>query len=745
MKIGVVLCTCGGTLNIDFEDVKNYVERFVDRVEIVDLLCKNPNLDGFKGFDGIVFACCSERSSLTFNEDKMHEIAKKHGIKFWESANIREQCAWIHDRVEATNKAKDIIAMAVEKLRLSGEYLQFKPIRKVLIIGGGVAGISCAKSLADLGVDVTIVEEKPYLGGLACQIPFLWQSEGVASVCTSECVIPVLNREVLRSNVRIFTSSRVLDVEKVDGNFRIKIEKAPQYVDPDKCVSCGRCSEVCPIEVPNPFDFGMTKRKAIDKDFRLAMPDTYNIVEGCNGCGECVKVCPTNAINLDAKAEIVEEEFGAIVIATGLDANRDVLKKFRYDHPKVVTLMEFERIMANDFFGDIPMSVVFVLCQKDDVGYCSRLCCPITVKLASRLAMTKPETEIKVIYKSLRTYGRAFEAFRRLAESRGVEFVRGDVEGIEVGEDCLIVKTSEGEFEADYVVLAEPLIPSSVMLLKKLGLKLDDFGFPLEFQPRVINPSESYVDRIFVVGCAKGFRDVQESIESGRAVAVKVFEALKGKEMKYYSITDADKCSKCGLCYAVCPHDAVKFDGVFRIDPAFCKGCGLCYATCPSKAIKLVNLEDEQILRMADVAFKNHDGARILAFLCYWCSYAAGDLMGYYGLKLPPYRSVRIRCSASLNPDVVAKILLEGKADYVIIAGCPPKNCHHIWGNYIEDRRIKLLKEFLRELGLEDRVRFEYIGVAMWNKLAKIIKSVYSEVEKSKSEETVGKEVQTKG
>jgi len=187
-------------------------------------------------------------------------------------------------------------------------------------------------------------------------------------MCTSKCVIPVLNREVLNSGIKILTSSKVLDVRKENGNFLVKIEKAPQFVNPDKCISCGRCSEVCPVEVKNPFEFGLKKRKAIDKDFRLAMPDMYNIVDACNRCGECVDVCPSNAINLNAKSEIFEDEFGAIVIATGFDGNREVLKRFRYDHSKIVTLMEFERILANYFFGETPLSVVFVLCQKDEVS-----------------------------------------------------------------------------------------------------------------------------------------------------------------------------------------------------------------------------------------------------------------------------------------------------------------------------------------------------------------------------------------
>ena len=742
MGIGVVLCTCGKTLEdkIDFDEVEDFV-RGLDDVVLVkrtDLLCKNPEktLKEFSGLDGIVFACCSERSSLTFNEDRMAKTLKNLGIDegMFENANIREQCAWIHDKKTATNKAKDLIAMACEKLKTNVESFKANFVKRVLVVGGGVAGLSCAKGLAELGINVTLVEEKPYLGGSACQIPLLWQSEGVASVCTSECVIPVLNRDVLFDDVEVLVNSEVLDVEKVDGNFKVKIEKKAKFVDPDRCISCGRCSDVCPVEIPNAFDFNLTKRKAIDKDFKLAIPDSYNLIdEACNRCGECLKVCPTDAINLNAESEIVEKEYGAIVLATGFKGyDMKAFEKLNYGSPRVLTLMEFERLM-NRGFDQIPMSVVFVLCQKDEVKYCSRLCCPITVKLANRLTGVYPEIEVTVVYKSLRTYGRAFEEFRRMAERRGVEFVQAGVEKIEEfeedGETYLRVVTDKGEFEADLVVLAEPLIPSDVRLIKALGVKTDEFGFPLEFQPRVINPSESYVDRVFVVGCAKGFKDVQESVESGRAVAVKVYSALKGKSSKYYSITDVDRCSRCGLCYAICPHNAIVIGDVFKVDPAFCKGCGLCYPTCPSRAITLMNMEDHQLLRMVEKAFEHSDKPRILAFLCYWCSYASADLMGVNRLDLPPFRSIRVRCSASLNPDVVARILIENKADGVLIAGCPPKNCHHIHGNYIEDRRIRLLKRVLREMGIDDkRVRFEYIGVAMWKKLAKIIKSMYNDL-----------------
>ena len=742
--IGVVLCTCGGALEekIDFSRLEELASSLPEVVKVLKVkdLCKAPEekLKDFKGeVTHLLIAGCSERSSLNFNEDRIQKLLHYLEIDpaLFEVANLREQCALIHEDPEATTqKALDLLLMAYEKLKTNRKAHVFKEVKQnVLVVGAGVAGLSCAQGLADLGVEVTVVEEKPYLGGNACRIPLLWQTEGYDSVCTSGCVIPVMGREtLLRDKIHLLTGSRVVEVSKENGNFRVKIEKRPLFVDPTKCVSCGKCTEVCPEEVASDFELGLKTRKAIDKDFKLAIPDTYNILEeACTKCGECVKVCPTGAIDLEAQGEVVEEEFGAVALATGFSSyDMNAFENLGYKLPNVVTMMEFERLWADRFGGRPPISIAFVLCQKDKVGYCSRLCCLAAVKHAVRLSMAYLGTEVNVFYQSLRTCGRAFEAFRSEAEERGIEFLQATVEKIEEGEEgWLKVVTDQGEYEADLVVLAEPLVPSGAKLAKMFGVQLDQYGFPFEFQPRIIKPLETYVERVFAVGTAKGFKDVQESVESGQAAALRIYNTLKGREQKFVSVTDEEKCSRCGMCLAVCPHGAITmFEEYAKIDPAFCKGCGLCYAACPSKAIRLLNLEDYQILKMAEVAFKHapKDKPRILAFLCYWCSYAAGDLMGVDGEKLPEnFRSVRIRCSASINPEVVLEILLRDLADGVLVAGCPPKNCHHLWGNYMQKRRFKFLGRAIKEFGLTNKIaRWEFIGVTMWPKLAKIIRSM---------------------
>ncbi len=759
--IGLILCNCGGSLEdkIDFDYLIKGARRLsrITMIKKVEFLCRDVMeiLEEFKGEVGrVLFACCSERSSLCFHEEMIEKYLDKVGMDrgMYEVANIREQCAWMHtNRDRTTRKAMDLITMAYEKLKLNSPAYEFKDIKQeVLVIGGGVAGISAAQALSKLGVSSTLVEERPYLGGHAQQVSFLWQSEGSPGFCHSECVIPVINRDLLlEERVSILTNSSIKWIEKRQGNFYVEIECSPRYVDASLCVSCGRCREVCPVEVSNEFELAQKSRKAIDKICDVCMPDAYNIdASVCNRCGECVSVCPTNAIDLDASPEMVKKEFGAVVFATGF--NTKDMKEFphlAYERPNVITLLEFERMIGNRFYGRPPMSVTFVLCQKDRVGYCSRLCCEVVAKHAYRMSKFFMGTETLVIYKDLRTAGRLGEVLRRSSEEAGVEFIRAEVKSIEGDEEWLTLHTDQGEFETQLVVLAEPLIPSSLRVAKMLGLQLDEFGFPVEFQPKVVRPLQSYVDRVFLAGAAKGFKDVQESIESGNMAALRAYEAIKGKKERFVSVSLVEKCSKCGMCIPICPHGAISArekdtgrtilldparieekdlkDLEIGIDPAFCKACGMCYTTCPSRAIRLLNLEEYQILKMAERAFENMEegGPRILAFLCYWCSYGAADMAGIKRMEITEnFRTIRMRCSGSVSPEVLTEILFEDMADGILVAGCPPDNCHHLWGNYVTDKRVKLMQDTLSDFGIDkSRLRWEYIGVPQWDLIAKVL------------------------
>jgi len=257
MNIGVIVCTCGNTLNekVDIDKLVDFAKGLEDvkAVEKVDVFCKNPIevIKKLGNIDRVLFVGCSERSSLKFSEDKLEKVFEKAGIEkgLYEVVNIREQCAWIHDDKDgATRKALDQLMMGYVKLRTNKPIKEkIKLEKRVLVVGGGVAGLRCAIDLAKAGIDVVLVEKNSYLGGHTAQIPMLFQCEGYASMCTSECIVPVIAKEAMSyDNIKIITNAEVKDVEKVDGNFKVTIEQKPQFVDPDRCISCGRCAQVCP-------------------------------------------------------------------------------------------------------------------------------------------------------------------------------------------------------------------------------------------------------------------------------------------------------------------------------------------------------------------------------------------------------------------------------------------------------------------------------------------------------------------
>jgi len=291
MGIGAIVCTCGGTIGLDVDRLVEFVKGLegVEKVKKVEYFCRNP-VDVIKELntERVLFIGCSERSSLKISESGFWNAFEKAGVErgLYEVVNIREQCDWIHDdKEEATRKAMDQILMGYVKLKTNKPIKErIKLEKRVLVVGGGVAGMKCASELAKVGIDVVLVERKPYLGGHAAQIPMLFQCEGWPSLCTSECIVPVLAKEVMESDrVEVLTNAEIVDVEKVDGNFLVTIVQKPVYVDPEKCVSCGKCSEVCPVEVKSEFEMGFGKRKAIDKDFAVAVPDSYNLLEEyCN-------------------------------------------------------------------------------------------------------------------------------------------------------------------------------------------------------------------------------------------------------------------------------------------------------------------------------------------------------------------------------------------------------------------------------------------------------------------------------
>ena len=333
MRIGVFICHCGSNIGgtVDCAKVAETARAYPDVVYAVDLMysCAEPGQAAIEAaihehkLDGVVVASCSPR----MHEPTFRRTVERAGLNryMFEMANIREHVSWIgKDKVANTNKAAELVEMAVAKLRNNKPLFSksFDINKRVLIIGGGVAGIQAALDCADGGVPVVLVERQPTIGGKMAKL-----DKTFPTVDCSACILgPKMVDVAQHPNITLYAMSEVEDISGYVGNFTVKIRKRATYVDWSLCTGCGACTEKCPSKkTPDAFNEFTGPTTAINIAFPQAIPKKAVInPEYCRQmtkgkCGVCAKVCPTGAIKYDMQDEVITEEVGCIVAATGYD------------------------------------------------------------------------------------------------------------------------------------------------------------------------------------------------------------------------------------------------------------------------------------------------------------------------------------------------------------------------------------------------------------------------------------------
>lgn len=412
--------------------------------------------------------------------------------------------------------------------------------RSILVVGGGIAGITAAVEAAEAGYDAVIVEKEPYLGGRVLQL-----YKYFPKLCPPSCGMEINFRRIKDNpRIRFHTMAEVERISGRPGNFDVTLKLKPRYVN-DRCTACNACVAVCPAERPNAFNFGIGTTKAIYLAHEMAFPMKYAIDESAcrlTECAKCVEVCEYDAIDLTMQPRTMTLKAGAVIIATGwkpYDARRiDNLGFGKY--PDVITNVMMERLAAPNgptkgrilrpSNGQEVQSAVFVQCagsrDLNHLGYCSGICCLASLKEATYLRERNPNARAHIFYIDLRTPG-TYEFFaKKVLGDAHITVTKGKVAKIteDPGTRQLVVEAEDilsaakTQLAVDLVVLASGMVSSLADGRPAGPVALDQDHFVVETRDG---------GGIFAAGCAKGPFDVATSVQDATAAAAQAIEAIQ--------------------------------------------------------------------------------------------------------------------------------------------------------------------------------------------------------------------------
>lgn len=414
-----------------------------------------------------------------------------------------------------------------------------KSLGSILVVGGGISGLTTAVEAAEVGYDVYLVEKNSYLGGRVAQL-----NKYFPKLCPPSCGLEI-NFQRVRKNpkVKYLTQAEVEKITGQPGDYDITVKVHPRRVN-ENCTACNDCVEACPVERPNDFNFGMDTTKAVYLPHDMAFPMRYVIdSKACKGaeCGKCVEACKYDAIDLNMEPDTLNFKVGSIVYATGWNPY-DATKMENLGFGKVrnvITNMMMERYAAKNgptagqivrpSDGKAPESIAFVQCagsrDENHLSYCSYICCMASLKQATYLIEQNPEAKIYIYYIDLRAPGR-YEKFLQTVEgNENVVLIKGKVADItedpETGDVIVEAEDIMGggkiKQRVDLAVLATGMQPSTAENKVPTDMKYDENGLILE---------DTEKPGIYATGCAKRPVDVTSSVKDATGSALKAIQTM---------------------------------------------------------------------------------------------------------------------------------------------------------------------------------------------------------------------------
>jgi len=433
--------------------------------------------------------------------------------------------------------------------------------KRVLVVGGGIAGIQAALDLAEMKIEVYLIEKGPSIGGRMTQLDKTFP--------TNDCAMCILSPKLVEAGshpyIKIITNAELESITGQAPNFEATIIKKPRYINEEKCTGCGICVTKCPVKIADEYNKGLSKTKCIHIPFPQAVPAIPIIdKEYCaylkrGKCRKCEESCEMKAIDFSQKEEVIKVNAGSVILALGSE-EFDATLKDEYGYktfPNVMTSIEFERILSasgptqghilRPSDGKEPKSIAFIQCvgSRDmQLGneYCSAICCMQAVKDVILIQEHLPGVETSVFYMDMRAYGKDFDKFvDRAKDYYKARFVHSRISSIEVNMDTedLIVcyATDDGTIKKEkfgLVVLSVGLLSTGGIkeTAGKLNIELNECGFSKSSTFMPISTSRA---GIFTAGTFSGPKDIPETVmeaSGSAACASSLLTEFPVKEIK---------------------------------------------------------------------------------------------------------------------------------------------------------------------------------------------------------------------
>ncbi len=413
--------------------------------------------------------------------------------------------------------------------------------KAVLVIGAGIGGIKASLDLAEAGHKVYLCERSPSIGGTLVQMD-KWFPDNHCGMCQ---ILPTffrdsssqfcLRRGLIHPNIELLPLTEIKAVEGEAGDFRVTVNSRPAGVNPELCIGCGLCAQICPVKTASKFNEGLASRQAIDAPHPYIVPHIYTIDwDSCTKCGACVEKCPTQAIQLDEVEMVRQLQVGAIILSTGFEEfDPRLATQYGYKrYPNVVTSIELERILSpsGPSEGELlrpsdsraPESVAFLQCigsRDSQRDYCSSACCMYALKEATLIKQANHQIDVHIFFMDLRAFGKGYHRYYEQARDElGVKFTRCRVPVIKEDpqtRDLILAVIAEDEALAkrqfELVVLSVGQTPSPRFqeLCQILGVEQNQWGF---CQTKPFSPADTTKEGVYVCGCASSHKDIADTL-----------------------------------------------------------------------------------------------------------------------------------------------------------------------------------------------------------------------------------------